>query len=90
MVLASKDGDAPQKDDSIITKPEPWEIISVIKKHYALMEANKGERTALIEMRKHVGWYLHGLPGAAKLRAQIFCAEDRKIVEKLLETYFQQ
>ena len=82
--------DAFQKDDSIITKPEPREIISVIKAHYVLMEANKGERTALIEMRKHVGWYLHGLPGAAKLRAQIFCAEDRKTVEKLLETYFQQ
>ncbi|MCL2883894.1 MAG: tRNA-dihydrouridine synthase [Oscillospiraceae bacterium] len=31
---------------------------------------DKGERVALLEMRKHAGWYMRGLPGAAALRAR--------------------
>ena len=32
--------------------------------------ALKGERTALCEARKHTGWYLKGLRGAAAFRAE--------------------
>lgn len=31
----------------------------------------KGEAIAVREMRKHVGWYIKGLPGAAALRGQV-------------------
>lgn len=40
----------------------------VILRHIDLQIAQKGERQAVLEMRKHIGWYLKGTPGAAELR----------------------
>ena len=40
----------------------------VIKRHIDALCALKGEDRALREARKHVGWYLHGLRGAAQFR----------------------
>ena len=35
------------------------------------MAAWKGERHAVIEMRKHFAWYIKGMHGAARLRTRI-------------------
>jgi len=40
-------------------------------RHLRMMVDWKGEGVAIPEMRKHMGWYTKGLPGAAKLRAAI-------------------
>ena len=40
-------------------------------KHARLTTEDKGEHVAILEMRKHAGWYFKGLSGSAKLRAQI-------------------
>ena len=37
-------------------------------RHLELFIAVSGERVALREMRKHLSWYSHGLPGAAAFR----------------------
>ena len=53
--------------------PEPPglpEKIRVIRRHLALAALEKGERVAVMEMRKHLGWYLKGEPGSAALRRQ--------------------
>lgn len=39
--------------------------------HFQLMQELKGEYAAVREMRKHVGWYIKGLPGSAALRGKI-------------------
>ena len=36
-----------------------------------MMAELKGERVSVLEMRKHVGWYIRGIPGAAKIRAEV-------------------
>ena len=42
---------------------------------------------ALIDFRKHLGWYTKGLPGGRTLRAQLFQITSLKEIEALLEGY---
>jgi len=61
----------------------------MIRKHYGLMLAHMPEHIAVREMRKHIGWYLHGLRGAARIRAEINrCAEPRR-VQEMLDRFFE-
>lgn len=53
---------------TLILPPGVAERIVVIKRHIDALCALKGEDRALREARKHVGWYLHGLRGAAQFR----------------------
>lgn len=53
---------------TLIPQPGAAERIVVIKRHIDALCALKGEDRALREARKHVGWYLHGLRGAAQFR----------------------
>ena len=53
---------------TLIPPPGVAERIVVIKRHIDALCALKGEERALREARKHVGWYLHGLRGAAQFR----------------------
>lgn len=55
---------------TLIPPPGVAERIVVIKRHIDALCALKGEDRALREARKHVGWYLHGLRGAAQFRRQ--------------------
>ena len=40
-------------------------------RHARLAAEDKGERMAVLEMRKHAGWYFKGMPGSARLRARV-------------------
>ena len=51
------------------------ELFDMIREHYRRMLAWKPEHIAVREMRKHIGWYLHGLRGASRARAEINRAE---------------
>lgn len=48
--------------------PDRHERIEVLRKHFGLMLEEKGEYAAVRLMRKHTGWYIKGLHGAASLR----------------------
>ncbi len=47
------------------------ERMATAERHLGMMVEWKGEHAAVPEMRKHIGWYLKGLPGAAKMRAAV-------------------
>lgn len=51
--------------------PSKEEKIAMMLRHFDDVYALKGEYTAVREMRKHVGWYLKGVPGAAAFRGRI-------------------
>ena len=51
--------------------PSAEEKAAMFLRHARLAAEDKGGRIAVLEMRKHAGWYFKGLPGAAKLRARI-------------------
>jgi tRNA-dihydrouridine synthase len=49
-----------------------------------MMVEYKGERTALLEMRKHIAWYLHGLKDAHHIRTEVYKAENVDSVKQIL------
>ena len=62
-------------------------IVATAIRHGQMMCAWKGERSAVLEMRKHLCWYIHGKPGAAKLRTRITSANSMKEVASLLTDF---
>ena len=48
--------------------PSVQKRVETVIRHARMMAAWKGEGIAIREMRKHVGWYAGGLPGASRLR----------------------
>ena len=63
------------------------ERFSIIREHYNRMLAWKPEHIAVREMRKQIGWYLHGLRGAGKVRQEINRAEKPDMVWQILSRY---
>ena len=61
----------------------------MIRKHYGMMLEHLPEHIAVREMRKHIGWYIHGLRGAAKVRAEINRCAGPEQVEEILERFFE-
>lgn len=63
----------------------PEERYAMIQKHYAMMLESRPEAIAVREMRKHIGWYIHGLRGAGKARDAINHAEKPEKVWQVLD-----
>mgnify|MGYP000943734371 CR=1 FL=1 len=57
--------------DGLDGHPSVEERFAVIRRHFELYVAHSGEATAAREMRKHLCWYLRGLPGSAMVRARL-------------------
>ena len=66
------------------------ERFDMIRIHYGRMLAWKPEHVAVREMRKQIGWYLHGLRGAAKARAEINRAEKPDQVFEMLDALYRE
>lgn len=69
-------------------KPENDEILKTILSHYNMLIAEKGEYTAIREMRKHVAWYVKGMKNATIIRNQINTYENYNECEKFLREIF--
>lgn len=68
-------------EEEIPAKPTREEKKEMMKRHFCDMIALKGEYVAVREMRKHVGWYLKGMPGSAAFRGKVNQIND---VQELL------
>ena len=64
------------------------EKLDVILKHINLEVMEKGEITGIREMRKHICYYLKGMPNASEIRDKINHIEDVKKVKNYLIEYF--
>ncbi|MDR2295390.1 MAG: tRNA dihydrouridine synthase DusB [Clostridiales Family XIII bacterium] len=51
--------------------PDVGARIDMILRHLDMLIAEKGERTAVLEMRKHAAWYLKGVRASAGLRGRL-------------------
>ncbi|MDD5290808.1 MAG: tRNA-dihydrouridine synthase [Patescibacteria group bacterium] len=60
------------------------EIFNIILKHTKLVCKLKG-RQGIIEMRKHLCWYVQGLSGARKLREKLVKIESLDDINKILK-----
>ena len=63
----------------------PADRLAMIRTHYGRMLAWKPKQIAVREMRKHIGWYIHGLRGASRCRAEINRTEEPEAVFRILE-----
>ena len=54
-----------------LPRPDLEEVREMMIRQLDMMAELKGERVSVLEMRKHVGWYIRGIPGAAKIRAEV-------------------
>ena len=61
------------------------EKLGVIVQHIEMAVADKGQPKGIREMRKHLGWYVKGIPGAAALRQALMTAETMEEVMGLLD-----
>ncbi len=60
--------------------------LSIIEKHYKLMLDYYGDY-GIILMRKHMGWYLKGMPQSKKIKDFIFRSNDYNEIMKVLQNY---
>jgi tRNA-dihydrouridine synthase len=63
------------------------EKAAMFVRHARLTAADKGERTAVLEMRKHAGWYFKGVPGSNRFRAEINRASTIKELTTAVESF---
>nr|WP_317356587.1 tRNA dihydrouridine synthase DusB [uncultured Tyzzerella sp.] len=68
----------------LLEKPSINEKIDVSIKHLKMLIQYKGEYIGVREMRKHLGWYIKGMPKSAEMRVKINSIEDPKEMEALL------
>ena len=73
-----------------VYQPSPDEKIAMIRKHYSLLLGWKPETIAVKEMRKHIGWYLHGMRGAAQMRSKINGLNRPEDVLEALDAFGRQ
>lgn len=69
------------------TPPTPEERVAMALRHFDLEVALFGEKRGLLEMRKHIAWYVHGLPGASRFRESINRLSDPEEVKAALVGY---
>lgn len=70
--------------------PTAEERIAVALRHYDMLLGWKPQRVAVNEMRKHIGWYVHGMRGAAQLRAQINLMDDPEQVKDTVRRFAEE
>ena len=63
------------------------ERLSVAAEHLDAMLADKGERTRVAEAKKHMAWYISGIPGAAAARGSVMTASSPEELRAVLEDF---
>lgn len=58
--------------------PTKQEALDTIIKHYDMLTNEKGEYTAVREMRKHIAWYIKGMKDASVMRNHINTLEKKQ------------
>jgi tRNA-dihydrouridine synthase len=68
--------------------PDVEERFQVVLEHARIaIEFERDEKLAMVEFRKHLGWYTKGLPDGRILRQQLFGVSSLEEAEELLESY---
>ncbi len=54
-----------------VPSPTPEERVDMAARHFQLEAQLYGEKLAVLQMRKHIAWYVHGMKGASRFREHI-------------------
>ena len=68
--------------------PDVEERFSVVRRHARLaIDFERDEEKAMLEFRKHLGWYTKGLPNGRHLRQELFTVTSLAQADELLAGY---
>ena len=67
--------------------PTPAERVDMAMRHFGLEKQLYGEKLAVLQMRKHIAWYVHGMRGASRFRETINALESGKAVLEALREF---
>lgn len=71
--------------------PTPQERVDAAQRHFELERVLFGEKPAVLQMRKHIAWYVHGLRDAARFREKINALDDsREVLDALRDFALRQ
>src|ERR1700729_3245915 len=66
------------------TPPTLGEVAEIVRRHGRLLAAHFGEDKGMRDIRKHIGWYLHGFPAGSDLRRALALVKSRDELDRLL------
>ncbi|UXA06618.1 tRNA dihydrouridine synthase DusB [Mycobacterium sp. SMC-2] len=66
------------------TPPTLGEVTDIVRRHGQLLTAHFGEDKGMRDIRKHVGWYLHGFPAGSELRRALAMVKTLDELDSLL------
>lgn len=67
--------------------PAPKERLCQMLEHIEMLAAEKGEARGVREARKHIAWYIKGLPGSARLKGEVFRISSIDAMRQRLTEY---
>ena len=67
--------------------PTPKERVEMALRHFALERELYGEKAAVLQMRKHIAWYVHGMRGASRFREAVNALETAEDVLDALRAF---
>lgn len=64
--------------------PTLGDVAEIIRRHGVLLTAHFGEDKGMRDIRKHIGWYLHGFPAGSELRRALALVKTLAELDTLL------
>lgn len=77
------------KTGELLPEPSLEEKLEMIIRHIDMLIAQKGERNGVMEMRKHIAWYIKGMKNSSRVKQEVFKLCSRDEIVKILEEYFK-
>ncbi len=75
------------KDGKVSYSPTPHDCLNQMLEHVEMLVLDKGESRGIKEARKHIAWYIKGLPGASRLKTEVFKISDFATMNACLTKY---
>ncbi|MDX1483111.1 MAG: tRNA dihydrouridine synthase DusB [Alphaproteobacteria bacterium] len=78
------------RDGTRLPDPDPVARCRMALAHFEDILQHHGMVRGVRIARKHFGWYVHGLPGGAKFRAELFEIDDAERVRQAVRAFFNR
>lgn len=75
------------RSGKLLSEPTYQEKIEMALLHLEMLIQLKGEDIGVKEMRKHIAWYLKGMPGSSNVKSEVFKLDRVSEVQSLLYNY---
>jgi len=73
-----------------VMEPPAAQKIETVLRHLELAVRIKGMHTGIVEMRKHIGWYLKGMKGSSKIKNEINTLYRLEEIKNILLCYKEE